>query len=156
MNRNETGKHLHAHGRWMRPSERIAFLTLLERSDNNDCTVPVWMTPSLARLAWMTGYTESAICEALNHLEKHGWLARSRSRGGRGNKSAYQLTCGGRCDAATPADCLRPPKPSDLSDSLAEKHSDLSEQKHSDRSWGKRRSGSVLDEEHRRGGEEGG
>jgi hypothetical protein len=151
MRRSDAGKHLRTHGRWMRPSERIVFLILLERSDNTDCSVPAWITPSLAQLADAAGCTVSTTAEALSHLEKHGWLTRARSKGGRGQKSGYQLTAGQPCGAASPASCLRPPKQSDGSDSLTEKQSDGSEQKQSDGSWSNRRSNAVSDVGHRRG-----
>jgi DNA-binding MarR family transcriptional regulator len=70
----------------MRPSERIVFLILLERSDNADCSVPTFLTPSLRQLADAAGYSVSTTTEALTHLEKHRWIARTRSKGGQGRK----------------------------------------------------------------------
>lgn len=131
MRRSEAGKHLRTRGRWMRPSERIVFLILLERSDNADCSVPAFMTPSLAQLADATGYSVSATKEALTHLGRHGWVARTRG-GGRGHKSGYQLAEGHECHAATPAGCLRPPKQADESAPLTRKQADGSAQKQAD------------------------
>jgi DNA-binding MarR family transcriptional regulator len=151
MKRGEAGKHQRTHGRWMRPSERLVFFVLLDRADNSDCTIPAFMTPSLPQLAEAIGYSPSAAAEALSHLEKHGWLERSRSKGGRGRKSKYRLDAGGACDAASPTACLRPPKQSDGSDGLPEKQSDGSDQKQSDESCSNPRSDPVPDEGHRRG-----
>ena len=151
MRRAEGGKHLRANGRWMRPSERIVFLTLLERSDNGDCSIPAFVTPSIAQLADATGYTASAATEALRHLEKHGWVIRQRSPGGRGHKSAYQLGAGNTCEADSPAACLRPPKQSDGSDGLAQKQSDGSYKKLSDEPTHNRRPNAVSGVGHRRG-----
>src|SRR5438046_1316600 len=112
MRRGEGGKHLRTRGRWMRPSERIVFLILLERSDNTTCSVPSFMTPSLTQLADAARYSNSATAEALTHLERHGWVTGARG-GGRGRKSGYQLADGHECQAGSPATCLRPPKQSD-------------------------------------------
>jgi hypothetical protein len=139
----------------MRPSERIVFLILLERSDNTDCTVPAFMTPSLAQLADATGYTVSATKEALTHLEKHGWLSRARGAGGRGHKSGYQLTAGSSCGSARPADCLRPPKRADGPATFTKKQADGSAKKQADGGSSGRRSNAVSDVGRRRGGEEG-
>lgn len=151
MRRGEAGKHLRTHGRWMRPSERIVFLILLERSDNADCSVPGWRTPSLDQLADETRYTISATKEALAHLEKHGWLIRQRSAGGRGRKSAYQLSAGQPCTSPTPAACLRPRKQADGSARIAEKQADGSAQKQADEPTRNGRSDPVSDQGLRRG-----
>jgi hypothetical protein len=126
----------------MRPSERIVFLILLERSDNADCTIPAFMTPSLAQLADATGYSMSATKEAIVHLERHGWLTRTRG-GGRGHKSGYQLTDGHECQAGSPAACLRPPKQADGSAPFPEKQADGSAQKQADEPSRNGRSGPV-------------
>jgi hypothetical protein len=135
----------------MRPSERIIFLTLLERSDNADCAVPRYMSPSLAGLADMTGYTISATKEAITHLEKHGWLIRGRSPGGRGHKSAYQLDAGQPCTAPTPAACIRPPKQADGSAPFAQKQADGPTRKQADGHSQNSRSNPVSDVGLRRG-----
>jgi hypothetical protein len=54
------------------------FLTLLERSDNGDCKVPNFLTPSLVKLADEIGYSKSATAAALAHLELHGWAGLRR------------------------------------------------------------------------------
>jgi hypothetical protein len=79
MRRGEAAKHQREHGRWMRKSERLVFFVLLERSDNYTCTVPDFMTPSLAQLAAEAGCWTSTAAEAITHLEKHGWIIRKRS-----------------------------------------------------------------------------
>lgn len=84
-------------------SERAVFYVLLERSDNADCSIPAHMTPSLAQLAEACCCSKSAVALALNHLEWHGWLIRTRSKGGRGRKSAYRLSEGFAC----PPDCQK-------------------------------------------------
>ena len=152
MNRNELGKHRREHGQWMRPSERIVFLILLERSDNADCTIPAFMTLSLAELADSAGYTISAAAEALTHLERHGWLTRTRSKGGKGHKTSYRLAAGGQCAATSPAVCLRPPKQSGGAECLASKQSDGADLKQSDEPSENRRSVPVSDEGINEGG----
>ena len=107
------------------------YLILLERSDNSTCSVPGFMTFSLPQIADAAGYTLSATKEALAHLERHGWLIRTRG-GGRGHKSSYKLAAGRPCDAASPADCLRPRKQSDPSAPLSQKQADPSARKQAD------------------------
>lgn len=135
----------------MRPSERIVFLVLLERSDNTDCTIPAYMTPSLPQLADATGYTVSTAKEALTHLEKHAWMTRARGPGGRGRKSGYQLTAGRECDAPNPSACIRLPKQADGSAPLTKKQADGSAQKQADGATENSRSDNVSDVGHRRG-----
>ena len=103
MRRGEAWKPLRERGGWMRLSERAVFYALLERSDNGDCSIPAHMTPSLVQLAEACCCSRSAVKLALNHLEWHGWLIRTRSKGGRGRKSAYRLAEGFTC----PPDCRK-------------------------------------------------
>jgi hypothetical protein len=56
--------------------------------------------PSLAELADEAGISKQTLCTGLDHLERHGWISRSRS-GGR-NRTAYQLNAGINCDCAKP------------------------------------------------------
>jgi hypothetical protein len=132
----------------MRPSEKIVWLVLLERSDNADCTVPAFMTPSLAQLADTVGYSISTTAEALAHLERHGWVCRDRSKGGRGHKTGYRLAAGDTCGPA----CLQPLKQSGPSDCLPEKQSGPPDQKQSDLTSPNPRSDPVLHVGHRREG----
>jgi helix-turn-helix protein len=131
----------------MRPSEKIVWLILLERSDNANCTVPAFMTPSLAQLSDAVGYSRSTTAEALAHLERHGWIYRERSKGGRGHKTGYRLTAGEPCEAG----CLESLKQSDGPDCLPEKQSDGPDQKQSDLTSPNPRSDPVSDVGHRRG-----
>jgi hypothetical protein len=55
-------------------SERAVMLTLLRRSDNADCTVPPWNTPTIAVLAAEIPVTERRLRRILAHLAAHGWL----------------------------------------------------------------------------------
>jgi hypothetical protein len=97
VRRGEAWKPLREHGKWMRLSERAVFLALLERSDNADCAIPAHMTPSLVQLAEACCCSVSAVKLALDHLDRHGWLIRKRTRGGRGHKTTYQLDHGWPC-----------------------------------------------------------
>jgi DNA-binding transcriptional MocR family regulator len=87
----------------MHLSEKAVFYALLERADNNDCSIPTYMTPSLDQLAEAVGGVKSTVVRALDHLEDHGWLTRTRTtksgaRGpGRGHKTTYQLLSGCEC-----------------------------------------------------------
>ena len=103
MRRGEAWKPLRERGGWMRLSERAVFLALLERSDNADCSIPAYMTPSLVVLAETCCCAKSTAAAALDHLERHGWLTRKRSKGGQGHKTAYQLGEGLPC----PPDCSK-------------------------------------------------
>jgi hypothetical protein len=160
VKRNEAGKHLRTHGRWMRPAEKVVFLILLERSDNTDCTVPDFMTPSTKDLADMCGYTAWWTRGAITHLEKHGWIIRGHTRGGRGHKSTYQLAAGKPCDClpkqASPPTRPEPPKQATpLAPFSAERGYSTSPERGYFVS-GNGRSGPVSDEGHRRGrGKEG-
>jgi DNA-binding MarR family transcriptional regulator len=109
MRRGEAWKPLRARGGWMRLSEKAVFYALLERADNNDCSIPAYMTPSLDQLAEAVGGGTSTVCRALDHLEHHGWLTRNRSKGGRTHKTTYQLLDGFEC--LPDCDKRRPPSP---------------------------------------------
>jgi hypothetical protein len=106
MQRGRVWKPLRERGGWMHLSERAVFLALLERADNEDCSIPPYVTPSLVQLAEMAGCSKSAAALALGHLEWHGWVERKRSKGGRSRKTAYQLRegfpCGPECDQRRP------------------------------------------------------
>jgi len=54
--------------------------------------------PSLAELARMSKMSRQTLLDGLAHLEKHGWITRTRSTGGRGHKTSYQLQVGIGCD----------------------------------------------------------
>lgn len=54
--------------------------------------------PSLADLARMSKMSRQTLLDGLGHLEKHGWVTRTRSTGGRGHKTAYQLQAGVSCN----------------------------------------------------------
>jgi hypothetical protein len=58
----------------LRPSERLILLALLDRADNATCDIR-W-SPSLTRLQAETGLSRTTICDALRHLEMHGWVSR--------------------------------------------------------------------------------
>jgi len=103
MRRGEAWKPLRERGGWMHSSERVVFYALLERSDNGDCSIPVHMTPSLVQLAEACCCSKSTVALALNHLERHGWITRKRSKGGQGHKTAYRLDEGFGC----PPDCSK-------------------------------------------------
>ena len=140
MRRGEAWKALREHGRWMRLSERAVFYVLLERSDNADCSIPAYMTPSLAQLADACCCSKSTAVLALNHLEHHGWIQREPTAGGRGRKSSYQLDHGWLCPGST---CS---KRSDNRTVSAQKRSDSRTGKRSDSHPQKRRSDTVSDE----------
>ena len=156
MRRGEAWKSLREHGRWMRLSERAVFYALLERSDNNDCSIPPKMTPSLVQLAEACCCSKSTATLAVDHLAWHGWLIRKRSKGGRSHKSTYQLDEGFPC----PPDCEKrlpaspsggrrspaPPKRSDSRTVYEEKRSDSRTQKRSDWHPQTRSSDRVSDE----------
>jgi hypothetical protein len=136
MRRSEIWKPLRERGGWMRLSERAIFYALLERSDNGDCSIPVYMTPSLAQLAEACCCSKSTAALAVDHLALHGWLIRRRSKGGRTHKTTYQLTEGGRC----PPGCK---KRSDSRTVYGEKRSDSRTPKRSDSNPQTRRSAPV-------------
>jgi hypothetical protein len=103
MRRGEAWKALRERGGWMRMSERVVFYVLLERSDNADCSIPATMTPSLVQLADACCCSKASVKRALNHLERHGWLTRTRvTNPGRGHKTGYQLAPGVACPSGCP------------------------------------------------------
>jgi DNA-binding transcriptional MocR family regulator len=55
---------------------------LLDRANNDDCTVPHWLAPSIAAVEHDTGLAHSTVVTALAHLEKHGWLRREGQKCG--------------------------------------------------------------------------
>jgi hypothetical protein len=126
VQRGEAAKRLREHGKWISHCERIVFLTLLDRSDNTDCTVPGFLTPSLKRFAEEIGYSKSTTAAAMAHLEEHGWLIRTRAKPGRGHKTSYRLEHGWVCD------CPPNRKGSGPQDSLTQKGSRPQDQKGSD------------------------
>lgn len=105
MRRGEAWKALRDHGGWMRLSERAVFLALLERADNTDCKIPDFMTPSLEQLAKACCGAKSTVTLALDHLERHAWVTRTRiDRPGRGQKTTYQLHHGCQCECSKESD----------------------------------------------------
>jgi hypothetical protein len=136
VRRGEAWQPLRDHGGWMQMSEKAVFYALLERSDNGDCTIPAHMTPSLVQLASDTGGAKSTVVLALGHLERHGWVVRTRTgskatgQTGRGHKTAYQLAAGGNC--APGCAWWKPEKGSDSRPVSAEKGSDSRTVKGSD------------------------
>lgn len=98
MRRGDAWRPLREHGRWMKASERLVFYALLERSDNADCSIPARMTPSLLQLAEACCCSKSTAVRALDHLEHHAWITRSRVKNpGRGHKTGYRLLAGFPC-----------------------------------------------------------
>lgn len=55
-------------------SERSVMMMLLRRSNNADCAIPVWNTPTIAGLAREIPVTERRLRRILAHLVMHGWL----------------------------------------------------------------------------------
>jgi Helix-turn-helix domain len=149
MRRGEAWKPLRERGGWMRMSERAVFHVLLERSDNGDCMVPDYMTPSLVQLAEACCCSKSTAALALSHLERHGWLTRKRSKGGQGHKTAYRLGDGFTC----PPDC---PKRSDSRTVHEDKQADSRTVKRSDSHSQNGRSDPVSDVGIGEGGNRGG
>jgi DNA-binding MarR family transcriptional regulator len=152
MRRGEAWKPLRERGGWMRLSERAIFYALLERSDNADCSIPAHMTPGLAQLAEACCCSKSTVATALDHLERHGWIKRKRSKGGRALKTTYQLAEGLACpDSCQKRSGSRTVYGEKLSDSRTPKLSDShSENRRSDHvsdvgiSEGEGRQGSAL------------
>jgi MarR-like DNA-binding transcriptional regulator SgrR of sgrS sRNA len=131
--------------------ESAVFYVLLERSDNDTCAIPLWMTPSLVQLAEAVHCSKSAAAAALDHLSAHGWVIRQRTKGGRTHKTTYQLAHGGRCPG--PPRCQKRSTPRTVS---AGKRSETWTEKRSTEHSQEPRSERVLDEGlQRRGGEEG-
>jgi hypothetical protein len=75
----------------MRPADRLVFLRLLRNSGNDSGAVPAPYAPSLAKLARETGLDPRTVTRSLAHLERHGWIGRDRTAGGRGNRSGYMI-----------------------------------------------------------------
>jgi Helix-turn-helix domain len=81
--------------------------------------MPPHMTPSLEQLAEACGCWKSTVVAALDHLEDHGWLTRTRTtkrdaKGpGRGHKTAYQLLSGCECPPSCDRYRDRRPAPGD-------------------------------------------
>jgi DNA-binding MarR family transcriptional regulator len=123
MRRADAWRPLREHGQWMRMSERLVFYALLERSDNADCSIPPRMTPSLQQLAEACCCATSTVKLALNHLERHGWVVRKHTNGGRGRKTAYQLDQGWICGCPKQADSRPLPVPKQA-DSRPQKQAD--------------------------------
>lgn len=72
-------------------SEKAVLLALLERADNETCSLPKTMTPTVATLAVWTSLSLRTVQRVLAHLEKHGWARVTRGGNGRGIKSEYEL-----------------------------------------------------------------
>ena len=64
----------------LRPSEKLIMLTLLERADNADSTLPY--SPSLTRIKAETKLSHASVIDGLAHLELHGWLSREQRQPG--------------------------------------------------------------------------
>jgi hypothetical protein len=60
------------------PQARLVLLTLLALSNAQTCVVPAEFSPSLSRLALMTGLSLATIKRVLNELEEGGWVIRKR------------------------------------------------------------------------------
>lgn len=109
-----------AAGRLARDSEELSvaeyavFMTLLDRADNDTCVVPDRRTPSLRQMALESKVSKSTVALGLDHLERHGWLSRERSKGGRGAKTSYVLVPGVvspcQCKTVRRPDRLRQPR----------------------------------------------
>lgn len=60
------------------PPARLVLLALCALSSSNTAEIPEEFTPSLSRLASMTGLARSTVAEQLNVLETGGWVKRKR------------------------------------------------------------------------------
>jgi hypothetical protein len=94
------------------------------------------MTPSLVQLAETCCCWKSTAARALGHLERHGWVVRNRTTGGRGKKTTYQLAHGWVCGC---------PERSDSRTVYDQKRSDSRTPKRSDSHTETRRSDPILD-----------
>jgi hypothetical protein len=66
----------------LKPNERFIMLVLLDRANNDDCTIPAWCSPSLQAVEHDTGLAHSTVVKSLAHLEMHLWLAREGQKRG--------------------------------------------------------------------------
>lgn len=66
----------------LRPNERLVMFALLDRANNDDCTIPHWLAPSLTAVEHDTGLSRSTVAAAVAHLELHGWLQRDGQKRG--------------------------------------------------------------------------
>lgn len=55
---------------------------LLDRANNDDCTIPHWLAPSLTAVVHDTGLARSTVAAIIAHLELHGWLLREGQKRG--------------------------------------------------------------------------
>jgi hypothetical protein len=62
-------------------SEKAVMLCLLSRSNNHDCIVPTWRTPTESQLAADASVSLSRLKDLLRHLARHRWLAVKSGRG---------------------------------------------------------------------------
>lgn len=59
-------------------------MMLLRRSNNDDCSLPVWATPTERQLSREVLVNERDLKRHLRHLEAHGWLEVPEGQHGRG------------------------------------------------------------------------
>lgn len=89
MKRSEAGRLLDT-ADYLTLSERVVYLILLERSDNDDCKIPPRMAPRIAAIAHRGGMSTRSVRRALSHLMYHGFLIYSPGRG-RGHLGVFTL-----------------------------------------------------------------
>ena len=59
-------------------------MMLLRRSNNDDCSLPVWAVPTEKQLAREVVVNDRDLKRHLRHLEAHGWLQVPEGQHGRG------------------------------------------------------------------------
>lgn len=80
MRRGEAGRLIRDSA--LRPNEKLILLALLDRADNEDCTIPAWRSPSLTAVQKDTSLARSTVAATVAHLEMHGWLSRDGQKAG--------------------------------------------------------------------------
>jgi hypothetical protein len=94
----------------MRPADRLVFLRITHRADNETCEIPARFVPSLGKLSAETGLHLSTVARSLAHLELHRWIQRERSKGGRrradgeNHRTRYLVIA---CGTPLPCDCSK-------------------------------------------------
>jgi hypothetical protein len=85
----------------MPPRDYRIFGALVFRADWASGVIPKQFQPrSLTVLANITRMSRASVAEGLNHLERHGWVTRTRQGPGRGKSTVYGLRIGVDCNCA--------------------------------------------------------
>lgn len=78
-------------------SDKSVFRLLLDKADYVTADLPAMYTPTQQRIGRLTSHSLRQVKYALEHLERHGWVATGRSLEDK-RRTAYTLNAGRACD----------------------------------------------------------